>query len=248
MGKIKYEDHYYDFDWLSVLLLFVGAPIIALTVWFSHDWIWLHGITAKITAWLLNLLTNTQSVVMYDPRYFPTPYYFIVDDVHNYGLGWIFFESLCTGVHAIAIFSAVILLIPASSDPALRKTIWIRKFKAILVTTIIFYFVNILRMILQLYLYQEGAAWEDVHYPISSASSFIAVACVLVMHKFVPEFIMTLIWIGDEIKSYRRKGEEGGDKNETLQDGAEAEQENQENDGDSNQENQENQEHEDNTT
>ncbi|RLI63480.1 MAG: hypothetical protein DRO88_09815 [Promethearchaeia archaeon] len=208
MGKIKYEDHYYDFDWLSVLLLFIGAPIIALTVWFSHDWIWLHGITAKITAWLLNLFTNTQSVVMYDPRYFPTPYYFIVDDVHNYGLGWIFFESLCTGVHAIAIFSAVILLIPASSDPTLKKTIWRRKLAAILVTTIIFYIVNILRMILQLYLYQDGADWEDVHYPISSASSFIAVACVLVMHKYVPEFIMTLIWIGDEIKSYRRKGKE----------------------------------------
>ncbi|MHA1475682.1 MAG: hypothetical protein ACTSQ5_10905 [Promethearchaeota archaeon] len=40
-----------------------------------------------------------------------------------------------------------------------------------------------------------------VHYPISAASSFIAVACVLIMHKFVPEFIMSLIWIGDELKA-----------------------------------------------
>ncbi|MCF2140847.1 MAG: hypothetical protein K9W44_12395 [Candidatus Lokiarchaeota archaeon] len=207
MGKIEYEGHYYDFDWLSVMILFIGAPIIALAIWFSHDWVWLHGITAKITAWLLNIVTNTHSVVMYDPKYFPTPYYFIVDDVNNLGLGWIFFESLCTGIHAIAIFSAVILCIPASSDPELKKTVWLRKFKAIVVTTIIFYIVNILRMILQLYLYQIGYKWEDVHYPISSASSFIAVACVLVMHKYVPEFIMMLIWIGDELKSYRRKGD-----------------------------------------
>ncbi|MHA1619965.1 MAG: hypothetical protein ACTSVZ_11855, partial [Promethearchaeota archaeon] len=50
--------------------------------------------------------------------------------------------------------------------------------------------------------------WDDIHYPISSASSFIAVACVLVMHKFVPEFIMLLIWMGDEIKALRRKPED----------------------------------------
>ena len=56
-------------------------------------------------------------------------------------------------------------------------------------------------MILQLVLYRNGSEWDDVHYPISAASSFIAVACVLLMHKFVPEFIMSLIWIGDEIRA-----------------------------------------------
>ncbi|MHA1856850.1 MAG: hypothetical protein ACTSWX_06195, partial [Promethearchaeota archaeon] len=65
----------------------------------------------------------------------------------------------------------------------------------------VFYVVNIFRMVLQLYLYQRGADWDSVHYPISAASSFIAVACVLLMHKFVPEFIMSLIWIGDELKA-----------------------------------------------
>lgn len=210
MGRIEYEDHYYDYDWLSVIILFVGAPIIALTVWFSHDWVWLHHITAEITAWLLNLITNTNSEVLFNPNpdFAATPYYFQIDDVNNLGLGRIYFESLCTGVHAIAIFTAVILCIPSSSDPSIKKTIWKRKIYAIIITTLIFYIVNILRMILQLYLYQNGSEWEDVHYPISSASSFIAVACVLVMHKFVPEFIMLLIWMGDEIKALRHKPEE----------------------------------------
>ncbi|MHA1521667.1 MAG: archaeosortase H [Promethearchaeota archaeon] len=210
MGKIEYENNYYDFDWLSVIILFVGAPIIALTVWFSHDWIWLHRITAELTKVLLNLITGTNSVVLFNtnPNFATTPYYFQIDDVNNYGLGRIYFESLCTGVHAIAIFTAVILCIPSSSDPEIKRTIWMRKFWAILVTSVIFYLVNVLRMILQLYLYQNGSLWDDIHYPISSASSFIAVACVLVMHKFVPEFIMLLIWMGDEIKALRRKPED----------------------------------------
>ncbi|MHA1674009.1 MAG: archaeosortase H [Promethearchaeota archaeon] len=210
MGKIEYEKNYYDFDWLSVIILFVGAPILALTVWFSHDWIWLHHITAEFTKYLLNFITGTNSVVLFNSsaNFATTPYYFQIDDVNNLGLGRIYFESLCTGVHAIAIFTAVILCIPSSSDPEIKRTIWMRKFWAILVTTIIFYLVNVLRMILQLYLYQNGSDWDDIHYPISSASSFIAVACVLVMHKFVPEFIMLLIWMGDEIKAMRRKPED----------------------------------------
>ena len=75
-----------------------------------------------------------------------------------------------------------------------------RKFLAILTTTIVFYIVNILRMVIQLSLY-DGANWDDLHYPISSASSFIAVACVLLVHKYVPEFIISLMWIGDEMKA-----------------------------------------------
>jgi hypothetical protein len=60
-------------------------------------------------------------------------------------------------------------------------------------------------MWIQLYLYQIGYAWDDVHYPISAASSFIAIAAILVMHKFVPEFIMSLIWISDQVRNKLKK-------------------------------------------
>ena len=55
-------------------------------------------------------------------------------------------------------------------------------------------------MWIQLYLYHIGYSWDSVHYPISAASSFIAIVAVLLIHKYVPEFIMSLIWIGNEIR------------------------------------------------
>ena len=205
VGKIEFENKIYDFKWIQILILFVGAPALALGMWYSHDWIWLHKISAEFTVWLLNLFTNGENYVTFNASSFPTPYIIHIVTSTGSELMPIHFESLCTGVHAIAIFWGVILFIPHSLDIETSRTIWIRKGLAALVTAIVFYFVNIFRMILQLALYRNGANWDDVHYPISAASSFIAVACVLLMHKFTPEFIMSLIWIGDEVKALLRK-------------------------------------------
>jgi len=208
MGKIEFEGKIYEFEWRQLLLMLIFAPAFALGLWYSHKWIWLHEISAKLTIWLLNAITTGgESFVQYhgEPYLADTPWIIHIITESGAALDLIRFESLCTGVHAIAIFAGVILFIPHSLDKTTSKDIWRRKSIAIVVTTIVFYVVNILRMILQLYLYRNGADWEDVHYPISSASSFIAVACVLIMHKFVPEFIMALLWIGDELKAKFKK-------------------------------------------
>ena len=197
MGLINYEGKNYDFNWLSIAILIIGAPLIAYGIWESHNWVWLHKISAEMTIWILNLLSGAENYV-YEVFNDPDQPWMI----HLPGTrGDINFETLCTGIHAIAIFVGAILCIPHSADKETSKDIWKRKIIAMLVTSLVFYIVNIFRMVLQLYLYQRGADWEAVHYPISAASSFIAVACVLIMHKFVPEFIMSLIWIGDELKA-----------------------------------------------
>ena len=198
MGNIEYEGKNYDFNWLSIAILMIGAPLVAYGIWISHDWVWLHEISSKITIWILNLLSGAENIVYFND-YDPTQPWII--HLPTASGGDIHFETLCTGIHAVAIFVGAILCIPHSTDKETSKDIWKRKGIAMFVTSLVFYIVNIFRMVLQLYLYQRGADWESIHYPISAASSFIAVACVLIMHKFVPEFIMSLIWIGDELKA-----------------------------------------------
>jgi exosortase/archaeosortase family protein len=207
MTTLEYDDKKYEFDWVKIAVFFIGTPLLALAIWFSHDWIWLHKISADFTVWLLNLFTNGESYLYFNnnPYYAETPWTIQIITATGVNLGPIVFETLCTGVHAIAIFTAAILFTPHSLDYETSKDIWKRKTIAILVTGVVFYLVNIFRMILQLGLYRNGSIWDDIHYPISSASSFIAVACVLLMHKWVPEFIMSLIWIGDELKVMLKK-------------------------------------------
>ncbi|MEJ2280101.1 MAG: hypothetical protein P8Y70_20480, partial [Candidatus Lokiarchaeota archaeon] len=70
---------------------------------------------------------------------------------------------------------------------------------------LIFYVVNIIRMIIQLWLYYIGYAWNDIHYSISAASSFIAAIIVLLMHRWNPEFILSFIYTGALFKRKFKK-------------------------------------------
>ncbi|MBY8992042.1 MAG: exosortase/archaeosortase family protein [Candidatus Lokiarchaeota archaeon] len=118
------------------------------------------------------------------------------------------FETFCTGIQAICVFAGVIIFTPHSQDPDTKRDIIWRKTKSLIISSVIFYVVNIIRMLIQIGLYDIGYAWEDIHFSISAASSFIAAIIVLLLHKWIPEFIISIIYIGTLISEpvkYNRK-------------------------------------------
>jgi len=56
--------------------------------------------------------------------------------------------------------------------------------------------VNIIRMLIQIELYYIGYPWDSIHVSISAASSFIAAIIIILLHKWIPEFIISIIYIG----------------------------------------------------
>ena len=64
-------------------------------------------------------------------------------------------------------------------------------------------------MLIQLQLYNIGYRWEDIHYSISAASSFVAAIIILLLHKWIPEFIISIIYTGtlvsEPIKAKRKE-------------------------------------------
>ena len=218
MGLLKFEGREYNFTWVSVAGFFVAAPLFTAVLFYFFDWVWLHEVTAKITIYTLNLFTGSNHEV-----------FFVGNDLYNQpwklrifssesgnALPTITFTKMCTGIHAVLMFIFITLFTPHSTVKETTKDILPRKVKAILITSSLFYVVNIFRMWLQLYLYSIGYKWDDIHYSISAASSFIAIAAILLIHKYVPEFIMTLLWIGDEIKANFGEGKEGNEDEEKV--------------------------------
>jgi len=64
-------------------------------------------------------------------------------------------------------------------------------------------------MIIQINLYYIGYEWADIHFSISAASSFIAAIIVLLMHKWIPEFVVSIIYCGTLISEpIKRKRKE----------------------------------------
>ncbi len=204
--SIEFDNKKYIFKTNSLILFAIGTPILSFVIYLFFDLeanYWLHEIVVKQTVYILNLFFNMGAEAVYNPigKYH---WNFIVP-----GKSSIYFETFCTGIQAICVFAGLIFFIPHSQDEETNKNILWRKAKSLIVSSIIFYVVNIIRMLIQIYLYYIGYPWDSIHVSISAASSFIAAIIILLLHKWIPEFIISIIYAGTLIKErFKSKGKD----------------------------------------
>ena len=190
---IEFENKKFVFSNFSLILFAIGTPLSAYLIFLFFDIeanYWLHELVIKQTVYFLNLFFNMGATANYLPI-----------GTHHWNFGVpgqssIYFETFCTGVQAITVFAGLLIFIPHSMDGKTKKDIVWRKTKSLIMSAAIFYVVNIIRMIIQIYLYYVGYPWESIHVSISAASSFIAAIIILLLHKWIPEFIISIIYIG----------------------------------------------------
>ena len=216
---ITYEGKKYQFTWKRMALLAIASPILIIVLYQLLEYAaWIRIIVADQTTSSLNFITAMGATMQYyaNGHFFDNYsslfhsvgaaniFFSYVDDIQIYidvpGRGQILFVTFCTGFQAIIIFFALIMFTPHPLDKATRKGMWIRKLIALFWSSLIFYVVNIIRMWIQLGLYYIGFAWDDIHYSISAAVSFIAIIIVLLMHRFMPEFVISIVWAGIDLK------------------------------------------------
>jgi len=199
---IEYENKKYIFSIRSLIILAIGSPILAYLIYLFFDTpynFWLHEIVVKQTVFFLNLFFNMGASANYNPI---GKYYWSFSIP---GKTSIFFETFCTGIQAICVFAGIIICTPHSKDLRTSRDIIWRKTKSLIVSSVIFYIVNIIRMLIQIYLYYIGYPWESIHVSISAASSFIAAIIILLLHKWIPEFIISIIYAGTIISKKFKK-------------------------------------------
>lgn len=210
---IEYDERRYIFSIRSLILLAIGAPLSAYLIYLFFDLrinYWLHEIVVRQTTFLLNLFFNMGVEVEFAPSgKYDWRFKFASGNINGQPLSSIYFETFCTGVQAIVIFIGIIVFTPHSQDRDTKEDIIWRKTKSLIISSVIFYVVNVIRMVIQIDLYYIGYEWADIHVSISAASSFIAAIIVLLMHKFLPEFILSIIYTGtlvsEPLKQKRKK-------------------------------------------
>ncbi len=199
---IEFEGKKYIFSIRSIAILAIGAPVLSIAIYLFFDAemnYWLHEISVKHTVLILNLL-GVKAKAVYMPVGKDHWIFYIP------GRGSIYFHTFCSGIQGIAVFCGIIIFTPHSQDPKTKEDIFWRKTKALIVSSLLFYVVNIIRMIIELYLFHIGYAWADIAYPIAAASSFLAAIILLMMHKWNPEFMISIIYAGTLIRK-KVKGE-----------------------------------------
>jgi len=196
---IEFENKKYVFSLNSLIILGVGTPLLALGIYFFFDveaQFWLHEVVVKQTIYFLNLFFDMDVSTSFVPSGKYHWSFNFVGNIDGDPLGSIFFETFCTGIQAICVFAGLIICTPHSQDRDTNKDIIWRKAKALIVSSIIFYVVNVIRMLIQIELYYLGYPWDSIHVSISAASSFIAAIIILLLHKWIPEFIISIIYTG----------------------------------------------------
>ena len=196
---IEFENKKYIFSINSLVILVVGTPILAYLIYLFFDTepqYWLHEIVVKQTIYFLNLFFNMGVSANYSPTGTHHWSFAFIGNTAGDPLGSISFETFCTGVQAICVFAGIIICTPHSQDKETNKDIIWRKTKSLIISSLIFYVVNIIRMIIQIELYYLGYPWDSIHVSISAASSFVAAIIILLLHKWIPEFIISIIYIG----------------------------------------------------
>jgi len=197
---IEFENKKYIFSINSLVILAFGTPILAYLIYLFFDTepqYWLHEIVVKQTIYLLNLFFDMGVSANYSPiGTHHWSFNFLGGNINGDPLGSISFETFCTGVQAICVFAGIIICTPHSQDRETNKDIIWRKTKSLIISSLIFYVVNIIRMLIQIELYYLGYPWDSIHVSISAASSFVAAIIILLLHKWIPEFIISIIYIG----------------------------------------------------
>jgi exosortase/archaeosortase family protein len=201
MVEITYEKKKYRFSTWSLVLFPIGTILLALGLYFGTEaWFGeqIHWFVASQTSWLLKLFgINVDIFPINPPVIFEgrTVWWRFAGDIPSS----IYFTHDCSGFQAIAIFLALILFTPHSQDKEANKGIWRRKGISMGVSSLLFHVVNVLRMVIQLSLYHAGLPWDDIHYSISAASSIIAAVIIVLMNRWIPEFVIAIMAFGKSI-------------------------------------------------
>ncbi len=201
MAEITYEKKKYRFSTWSLVVFPVGTILLSLGLYFGTEaWFGeaIHWFVAVQTSWILKLFGIDVNVlpvsppITFDGR---MVWWRFAGDIPSS----IYFTHDCSGFQAIAIFLALILFTPHSQDKDANQGIWRRKGVSMAVSSLLFHVVNVVRMVIQISLYHAGLPWDSIHYSISAASSIIAAIIIILMNRWIPEFVISIMAIGRRI-------------------------------------------------
>lgn len=205
--EIEYNGKIYIFSIRSLIFYITGAILFPLIISYINDYLWLHEMVSKQAVFFLNLFTGIDGFVFFEPKVGN----WFIDIPERFPL---IFTNSCAGVQPIAMIIGIIIFIPSSQNNKTKKDIWRRKIKSLIISSIIYYVMNIIRLIFSLYLYWIGYPWDEIDFSLSLITAFITVIIVVFLfNKWIPEFMISFYYTYLLIK---RKIEKSNKINSTV--------------------------------
>ncbi len=192
--EIEFKDKKYSFSWVSIGLFFLLCPLLSIVVYliFKYFWIFTYPPFVFPISSILTILTGK------DFSYYlgASMYMISVSEQGDVGV-----SAACTGIYAYAIYLGICVSIPHNKHQNQNKSIWMRKFKTFLISSLAIYFYNIFRIVLTIILYSNGIPFNPLHENLSYTLTFFSVFFFyLISYYWLPEFSLFVIWMKNDLK------------------------------------------------
>lgn len=152
---------------IDLALYAVSALGIAIFLYYIPDYYFLEELTARASAWTMNLIGMPSEFKVVGRGAFVNEVQIVRD---------------CTGAQVIAAFSGILIPLP--------RVAWWKKALSIASVSVAVFAANVFRIILELWLLYNGVLpWDLAHGPLGLLLGIVSVAfLVLLAHRLMPEF------------------------------------------------------------
>ena len=186
----------YEFSKISLYIFIIGGPFFCLIIFgflslrFNY---WLYELTTKQVVLLLNTIfkVNSYADLSQGQNIFP------IITMPNHPFNEEFsMTTECIGAHIFSILIGLVICVPASKDNIAREDFKWRKTKTLVVTVLVIYISNIIRIVLLLYFNFMGIPFEFIHQSIYFFSAIAgALFFTFTLHKWLPEIFISIYYL-----------------------------------------------------
>ncbi|MBN2156228.1 MAG: hypothetical protein JW776_09305 [Candidatus Lokiarchaeota archaeon] len=188
----------YSFSLVSLIFFPIWATILILLLFHyqnTHEVVWWQELFARHDVFLINLFSDVDSFTYYSSAIWL---------VENTNGDAVYVTNGCVGLPAMAIFSALLLVVPRPRSHSNREDLikradflW-RKVNAITVAVGLIYFFNITRAAIQFILHSRGHLWSVVHDSNEMLAIMVSIHILifLICVALLPEIFLSIFYIG----------------------------------------------------
>ena len=196
MTIISYKEKNYDFSWTSIGLFLIFCPLIAFLLYLLFDLLWIFTHVPFIIPNIILLTILTGTSFTFHPSTSASMYLFTVQGTDIVG-----FVSDCAGIYVYVVYIAICVLTPHNKSNSENDRIWKRKGYTFMVSSVIFFLENTIRITLNVFLFYNGVPFNPLHDNLSYFSIFFAVFLFFIIsYYWLPELVLFVLWILESIK------------------------------------------------
>lgn len=191
----KFKDKKYTFSFSQILIFLVASPLLSILIYLFLKLkinYWIYNLTSAQIVLILNTFFNLNSEVIISSTLNGFPSIFVPNNPFNENYA---ITANCIAAPVFSIVISIIIFVPSSKIILEKKEFVWRKIKALIVSIIGIYILNIFRIVFLIFFNFNGIPFEFIHESLFFLSAVVgALYFVIILKLWLPESFISIYY------------------------------------------------------